>query len=127
MARFDNASITLVNTPLAGAVCVAPFALANWQMPESAWAWFVLLNTGLFRGFGHWLAPPISAPLGYISIIFKIALRLLVFADVPKLGDLGRRALGLCVRFGASFPSNWGGRIGFADTGCEGCKIAFTD
>lgn len=92
LARFDNASTTLVYTPLAGAVFAAPFALANWQMPASAWVWFVLLSTGLFGGFGHWLvilaherAPaPILAPCGYISIIFMIALGLLVFADVPS-------------------------------------------
>ena len=35
LARFDNASTTLVYTPLAGAVFVAPFALANWQMPAT--------------------------------------------------------------------------------------------
>ena len=92
LARFDNANTTLVYTPLAGAVCVAPFALANWQMPASAWVWLVLLSTGVFGGAGHWLiilaherAPaPILAPFGYISIIFMIALGLLVFADVPS-------------------------------------------
>lgn len=101
LARFDNASTTLVYTPLAGAVCVAPFALANWEMPASAWAWFVLLSTGVFGGAGHWLvilaherAPaPILAPFGYISIIFMIALGLLVFADVPSWWTVGGAAV----------------------------------
>ena len=101
LARFDNASTTLVYTPLAGAACVAPFALANWQMPTSAWVWFVLLSTGVFGGFGHWLvilaherAPaPILAPFGYISIIFMIALGLAVFADVPSWWTLAGAAV----------------------------------
>jgi len=101
LARFDNANTTLVYTPLAGAIFAAPVALANWQMPESAWVWFVLLSTGLFGGFGHWLvilaherAPaPILAPFGYISIIYMIAPGLLVFADVPSWWTLAGAAV----------------------------------
>ena len=101
LARFDKASTTLVYTPLAGAVCVAPFALANWQMPTNVWVWFILLSTGVFGGFGHWLiilaherAPaPILAPFGYISIIYMIALGLLVFADVPSWWTLAGGAI----------------------------------
>ena len=97
LARFDSARTTLVYTPLAGAVFVAPFALANWQTPEGVWVWLVLLSTGLFGGFGHWLvilaherAPaPFLAPFGYINIIFMIALGLLYLA-MPQAG--GRSA-----------------------------------
>jgi drug/metabolite transporter (DMT)-like permease len=70
-------------------------------MPASAWVWFVLLSTGVFGGAGHWLvilaherAPaPILAPFGYISIIFMIALGLLVFADVPSWWTVGGAAV----------------------------------
>jgi drug/metabolite transporter (DMT)-like permease len=101
IVRFDNASTTLVYTPLAGAVFVAPFALANWQTPANLWVWFVLLSTGVFGGLGHWLvilaherAPaPILAPFGYISIIFMIALGQAVFADVPSLWTLAGAAV----------------------------------
>ncbi len=89
LARFDDAQTTLVYTPLAGALLVAPLALASWQTPKGVWVWLVLLSTVLFGGFGHWLvilaherAPaPILAPFGYISIIYMIALGLIVFGE----------------------------------------------
>ena len=101
LARFDDARTTLVYTPLAGALFVAPFALASWQTPKDVWVWLVLLSTGLFGGFGHWLvilaherAPaPILAPFGYISIIYMIALGLLVFGDVPGWWTLAGAAI----------------------------------
>ncbi len=101
LARYDDARTTLVYTPLAGAVFVAPFALANWQTPASAWVWFVLLSLGLLGGFGHWLvilaherAPaPILAPFGYINIIYMIALGLTVFGDVPSWETLAGAAI----------------------------------
>lgn len=101
LARFDDPQTTLVYTPLAGAIFVAPFALMNWKTPESAWVWFVLVCTGLFGGFGHWLiilaherAPaPILAPFGYINIIFMITLGYVVFADVPSWWTLAGTAI----------------------------------
>ena len=101
LARFDSALTTLVYTPLAGAVFVAPFAIANWQTPEGVWVWLVLLSTGLFGGFGHWLvilaherAPaPVLAPFGYINIIFMIALGFAVFDDAPSWWTLGGAAI----------------------------------
>ncbi len=55
----------------------------------------------LFGGFGHWLvilaherAPaPILAPFGYISIIYMIALGLIVFGDVPSSWTLAGAAI----------------------------------
>lgn len=101
LARYDNASTTLVYTPVAGTVFFAPFALVAWQMPQSALAWFVLLCTGLLGGFGHWLlilaherAPaPILAPFGYINIVFMIALGYAVFLDVPSRWTLAGTAI----------------------------------
>ncbi len=92
LARFDDARTTLVYTPLAGAVFVAPFAFAAWETPSTAWAWLVLLGAGLFGGLGHWFvilaherAPaPILAPFGYINIVFMIALGYLAFGDAPS-------------------------------------------
>jgi drug/metabolite transporter (DMT)-like permease len=101
LARFDSARTTLVYTPLAGAVLVAPFAFASWQMPEGIWVWSVLLSLGLFGGLGHWLlilaherAPaPILAPFGYINIVFMIALGVTVFGDVPSWWTLAGAAI----------------------------------
>ena len=101
LARFDNARTTLIYTPMAGTFFVAPFALTSWQMPGGTWVWFILLGTGIFGGFGHWLlilaherAPaPILGPFGYISIIFMIALGLAVFGDFPSWWTLAGAAI----------------------------------
>ena len=146
LARFDSARTTLVYTPLAGAVFVAPLAFASWQMPVGIWVWSVLLSLGLLGGFGHRLlilaherAPaPILAPFGYISIVFMIALGFTVFGDVPSLVDLDRRGdhnpfRGLLTFPGAlwvwlgRFLRDRGRRIGFADAGGEGFEIAFAN
>jgi drug/metabolite transporter (DMT)-like permease len=101
LARFDEAQTTLVYTPLAGTVFVAPLALADWQTPPSVWVWIILLSLGLFGGLGHWLvilaherAPaPILAPFGYINIIFMIVLGAAVFGDVPSWWTLAGAAV----------------------------------
>jgi drug/metabolite transporter (DMT)-like permease len=101
LARFDNARTTLVYTPLAGAVFVAPFALATWQTPSSAWVWFVLFCAGLFGALGHWLvilaherAPaPVLAPYGYFNIVFMISLGYLMFGDAPSAWTLAGAAV----------------------------------
>ena len=148
LARFDDARTTLVYTPLAGALFVAPLALESWPTPKRVWVWLVLLSTGLFDGFGHWLvilaqehAPaPILAPFGYTSIIYMIALGLIVFGDVPSLWTLAGASdhhnvgsvpalsgtSGTRSRAG-SFLRNRCRRIGFADAGREVGKIAFAD
>ena len=101
LARYDDAQTTIVYTPLAGAVFVAPFGIGQWQTPETALIWFVLIGTGLFGGAAHWLvilaherAPaPILAPFGYINIVYMIALGYLVFADVPGWWTLAGAAI----------------------------------
>jgi len=92
LARFDTARTTLVYTPIAGAVLLAPLGIMAWQTPQSAWIWLLLLSTGLSGGFGHWLlilaherAPaPILAPFGYVNIVFMISLGYLVIASTRK-------------------------------------------
>jgi drug/metabolite transporter (DMT)-like permease len=92
LTRFDSAATTAVYTPVAGGVFFAPFALVAWQTPESWEAALLLLSTGLFGGFGHYLlilaherAPaPVLAPFGYFNIIPMISLGYLVFSDVPS-------------------------------------------
>jgi drug/metabolite transporter (DMT)-like permease len=101
LARFDTARTTLVYTPIAGAVLLAPLGIMAWQTPQSAWVWLLLLSTGLSGGFGHWLlilaherAPaPILAPFGYVNIVFMISLGYLVFSDVPSWWTLAGTAI----------------------------------
>jgi drug/metabolite transporter (DMT)-like permease len=101
LAKFDSARTTLVYTPIAGAIFMAPFAIMDWQTPQNVWVWLLLMSTGLSGGCGHWLlilaherAPaPILAPFGYVNIVFVIALGYLVFSDVPSWWTLAGAAI----------------------------------
>ncbi len=101
LARFDSARTTLVYTPIAGTIFIAPFAVMTWQTPHSPLIWLLLLGTGLLGGIGHGLlilaherAPaPILAPFGYVNIVFMITLGYLVFGDVPSWWTLGGTAI----------------------------------
>jgi drug/metabolite transporter (DMT)-like permease len=92
LARYDNIRTTLLYTPIAGGVFVAPFAISVWQTPQNTSEWLLLLGTGLLGGFSHWLlimaherAPaPVLAPFGYFNIVSMISLGYLVFGDVPS-------------------------------------------
>ncbi len=59
LALADDARTTLVYTPLAGAVFVAPFALMNWQSPESA------------VGFGSFLCARAYSAASGIGFLFS--------------------------------------------------------
>ncbi len=101
LARYDAPKTTLLYTPIAGTFFFAPFAVAEWQTPQSALIALLLLGTGLIGGFSHWLlilayerAPaPVLAPFGYINIGFMIALGYLVFGDVPDWSTLAGTAI----------------------------------
>jgi len=96
LARFDAPRTTLVYTPIAGAVLMAPVALWNWQMPPDALAWAIMLSMGILGGMGHWFlilahdrAPaPIIAPFTYINLLLVICLGYVVFGDVPDIWTL---------------------------------------
>jgi drug/metabolite transporter (DMT)-like permease len=67
---------------------VLPFI---WTTPPTAGAWMLLIGTGFFGAFGHWLlilaharAPaPVLSPFIYSQIIWMAALGYLVFGDWP--------------------------------------------
>ena len=92
LARFDKPSTTVVHTPLAGTILLAPFAISAWQTPQSTGYLILLLLTGILGGAGHWLlvlaherAPaPVLAPFTYVNVVFMISLGYIVFSDVPS-------------------------------------------
>lgn len=101
LARYDTSETTQVWSPLAGIILLAPFALMEWQTPQSAWTWALLISLGLSGGLGHWLlilaharAPaPMIAPFGYVNIIFMIALEIAVFSNLPSWWTLAGAAI----------------------------------
>lgn len=91
LAPFDSPLVTLFYALIAGAVLVAPFALANWVWPDGLVQWLMLLSLGALGGMGHYLlihayglAPASSvSPFLYFQLLSMVGLGYLVFGDVP--------------------------------------------
>lgn len=97
LAPFDRAEVTLFYSLLAGTVIMAPFALAEWVWPASAFVWLLLLSMGFYGGLGHYLfilahrhAPASTiAPFLYVTLITHSTAGFLVFGQVPDAWTLG--------------------------------------
>jgi len=92
LAHHDTWRTTLVYSPLAGVIGMAPFGISAWQWPDSAFTWLLLLSLGFWGGLGHWLLimahrntpSPVLAPFVYFGLISVTILQYLVFGDVPS-------------------------------------------
>jgi len=73
------------------ALLMTPVGLIVWQPVPDAWHWAILLATGFFGGFGHWMlikahelaSASTLAPYLYIQLIWMVMFGYLVFSDVP--------------------------------------------
>lgn len=91
LAAHDAPKATLFFSMFVGTFLGAPFALAHWVWPHSAFEWGQLLSLGAFGGLGHFLfihayrlAPAsIVTPFLYLQLLSMAALGYLVFGDVP--------------------------------------------
>jgi len=96
LARHDTWRTTLVYSPVAGVLGMAPFGIAAWQWPDSAFVWLLLLSLGFWGGLGHWLLilahrhtpSPVLAPFTYFGLLSVTGLQYLVFGDVPSAWTL---------------------------------------
>ena len=76
---------------LVGTAVLLPFALLEWQSPDSAFQWLVMISLGIFGWAGHQLltramgvAPAnLLMPFGYSFILYLTAWSYLVFRNVP--------------------------------------------
>lgn len=101
LAAFDPPEVTQTYTPLGGVLILAPFALAAWHWPESAFQCLLLASLGFWGGLGHWLlilahrsAPaPVLAPFIYLGLIWMSFAGFLIFGDVPTLWTLSGAAV----------------------------------
>ncbi|MEP0522201.1 MAG: DMT family transporter [Hyphomicrobiales bacterium] len=76
---------------LVGTAVLLPFAIANWQSPDSLFNWTVLISMGVFGWLGHQLltnahgfAPASTlTPFGYTFILYLTLASYFVFDDLP--------------------------------------------
>jgi drug/metabolite transporter (DMT)-like permease len=76
---------------MVGSVCLAPFAIAQWQSPASLSDWLILISLGFFGWAGHQVltiahnyAPAsVLSPFGYSFIMFLTGWSYLIFDHLP--------------------------------------------
>lgn len=93
LAAHDRPETTMIYSGVAGTVLIAPVVPLIWQMPQTPTGWLLLIATGAFGGFGHWLlilahrlAPAIVlAPFTYSQIIWMLLLGWFVFDQLPDV------------------------------------------
>jgi drug/metabolite transporter (DMT)-like permease len=101
LAAHDPAEVTQSYSPLAGLLIMLPFALMQWEWPESTLSWALLVSLGFWGGLGHWLlilahraAPaPVLAPFVYTGLISMSVLGYLIFGDIPTFWTLAGGAV----------------------------------
>ena len=91
LSAFDPPETTMVYSGVAGTLAMLPLLPWIWTTPDGWLPWALMLATGVFGGFGHWLlilahrlAPAtVLAPFIYSQIIWMIALGWFVFGQLP--------------------------------------------
>jgi len=93
LTSSDSAATTTFYSGLAGIVLMTPLIPWIWTTPPSLLTWILLVMTGVFGAFGHWLliiaharAPAaVLSPFIYTQIIWMLALGYILFGDWPDI------------------------------------------
>jgi drug/metabolite transporter (DMT)-like permease len=101
LARTDSNETTLFYSNLIGAVAMMPVVPFVWVTPSDALVIALMVATGAFASFGHFLliaghrlAPAaVLSPFIYTELIWVIALGFLVFGDLPNRWTLAGSAI----------------------------------
>lgn len=91
LAATDSSATTTFYSSVAGLALMTPLLPWFWTPPPSVLTWALLMMTGAFGAFGHWLlvlaharAPAaILSPFIYSQIIWMLALGYILFGDWP--------------------------------------------
>ena len=91
MAATESAEAMQLSSATGAAVLLAPFALAQWQMPRGAAVWAMLLLCGLMGGLGHLFvaqahrhaSAAVLGPFLYQQILYMTLWGWLIFNQVP--------------------------------------------
>jgi drug/metabolite transporter (DMT)-like permease len=102
-AIFLSMAGTLFYSGLAGFIVMMPILPMVWTQPD-ALTTFLLLMTGFYGAFGHWLlilaharAPaPVLAPFIYTQMIWMLILGYVVFGDWPTAPTLVGAGIVIC-------------------------------
>ncbi len=96
LAAHDTPLVMLFYSILLGTFALAPFAIWQWQWPQTTQEWLLLSCLGAFGGMGHYLfihayrlAPASSvAPFLYVQLLTMVGVGFAVFGDMPDIYTL---------------------------------------
>ena len=91
LSGLVSTDVLQFHSGMVGSVCLAPFAIAQWQSPASLSDWLILISLGFFGWAGHQVltiahnyAPAsLLSPFGYSFIMFLTGWSYLVFDHLP--------------------------------------------
>jgi drug/metabolite transporter (DMT)-like permease len=92
LVAYDSPETIQYLPAIIAAIGLAPFAIAAWEMPDTALEWTVACVMGMLGASGHYLlalahryAPAtVIAPFLYQQVFYMAAFGYLVFGDVPR-------------------------------------------
>jgi drug/metabolite transporter (DMT)-like permease len=92
LAAYDSPETIQYLPAVAATIGLAPFAIAAWELPDTALEWTVACLLGVIGASGHYLlalahryAPAtVIAPFLYQQVFYMAAFGYLVFGDVPS-------------------------------------------
>ena len=91
LASSDHPLVTQLASASVPSLLLAPFAIWNWQSPDSWQTWLILVMAGLCGGLGHtasalahrYASAAVLGPFLYQQIIYLVLGGWLVFGQVP--------------------------------------------
>src|SRR3954463_8749661 len=91
LAAYDSPETIQYLPAVGAAIGLAPFAIAAWEMPDTALEWTLACLMGVFGGVGHYLlalahryaSSTVIAPFLYQQVLYMALFGYLVFGDVP--------------------------------------------
>jgi len=91
LAAYDSPETIQYLPAVGAAIGLAPFAIAAWEMPDTALEWTLACLMGVLGGFGHYLlalahryaSSTVIAPFLYQQVLYMALFGYLVFGDVP--------------------------------------------
>lgn len=91
LAANENPIATQLMSAIVSSIVLAPVAWMQWQTPEDAWTWGIILLTGLCGGLGHvcvatahrYASAAFLGPFLYQQILYMTLGGWVVFGQIP--------------------------------------------
>lgn len=101
LARTDSSQTTLLYSNLVGAAAMMPLLPFVWHAPGGPLAWTLMILTGVFGSFGHYLliaahrlaSASVLAPFIYVQLLWATMWGYLLFRDLPDRFTLAGAAI----------------------------------